>query len=424
MTTHYLFDSFAFSTDAGLSRDGLHVHLPQSVQPVLLRLLEGAGRVVSRESLAEVCGDDATPAAVTRKIAQLRDALGHDRSELIRTVYGRGFRIAVPVSHGEGPPLMREPETAPSHMTHTTGETRTGEEMMRTAFELASQRSDERLQQAAAVLALTRKRFPTLALAPSLQADVEVARMVRGYVRPSTHADHVMALVDTALAMAPNMSSALATKGWLAGAIHGDIPEGLRLVDAALAASPTAWLASFYRVWLLIGKSELDGAMRELQQALAVSPLERGLLGIKAWLLLSQGRTADAGAFLDEVMPLRPDVDLLWLMRSILFLRMNRLDDASASMQRAIDLNRGNTFIDAHHAWLQAAMGDTASARDFVRRSRRPKAAYVSPVQVAMVLHALDDQPGYEAQRRVATLDRDPWRLLSWCDPRLAVARA
>ena len=241
LTGYFYFDTFQYSENKGLLCNGIAVPIAPRVKILLQRLLEADGDFVEKQELLALVPETSgnAEAALARSIYLLRKALGDKKGEIIQTAYGRGSRIVLPIVHStetpgaakDMPPSSLEPKVNVPHAA-------SGEEMIRTAFELASHRTDRQLKLAAAVLENALERFPKLALAPALQADVEIARMIRGYQRTATSVVAASALVDRALSIQPGLPSALATKGWLMGIAGDDLAGGLKLTDIALAAAP------------------------------------------------------------------------------------------------------------------------------------------------------------------------------------------
>lgn len=407
LPTVFKFGEFTFQAGRGLKRTNTAIPLPPRVQSLLLTLLEADGELVSYADLLTSCGGNAgiSGTSLTRAIYLLRQALGKD-GEVVKTSYGRGARIAVPICKSSSQQAIFASEAS-------------GEEMLRTAFELASTRTDRGLQLAAAVLADAHLRFPKLAMAPSLQADVEVSRMIRGYERPSTSAKTVLALVEKALRIEPDLPSALATKGWLTGVILDNRKEGLRLIERSRLFSPLGWIAGLYGAWLLIGERQLEEASETLEAALAISPAERGLLSLKSWLLCARGLLDEAECFIGKAIGLRPDLDLLWVVQAIINIERGDATAAQVSMSRALTLHPKDSLLLANEAWVHAVTGKHSAAVEFLAHQTKAHASYVSPVKLAMVRRALGDEIAASNLLKIAETSKDPWRLFAWCDPRL-----
>jgi tetratricopeptide (TPR) repeat protein len=281
-----------------------------------------------------------------------------------------------------------------------------------------SHRTDKNLKSAAAVLQKAHKRFPDFALAPSLQADVEISRMIRGYVRPAKQATAALKLVEVALSLQPNLPSALATKGFLIGMTENNIMGGLYLITEALKSGPPSWLAEFYKAWLLIGHGQLDRAEAALNTALAITPLERVLLALKGWVLCAQNRYNEAAFYIDESLTFRPDVDLLWIIKALIHVKTDEWDAAEKAIAEAVRLYPDDTFVQAYHAWIKAKTGRKSEAICFLQGISDSSTSYISPTHIAAIRLALGDQTLTKVSHDKVRVDKDPWRLLAWCDPR------
>ena len=139
--------------------------------------------------------------------------------------------------------------------------------------------------------------------------------------------------------------------------------------------------------------------------------------------MIARHQYEDARSFIEDSLALRPDVELLLILRSVVDVAQGRYDAAYESMNKALKLYPDDTFVQANLAWVQAATGDAASAISFVARMGKSSGTYVSPVKLAMVRRALGDEVGAKNALLVAANDKDPWRLLAWCDPRLSLKR-
>lgn len=82
-----------------LSAGDKEIPIPKLSFDLLIALLDRAPNVVTvSELMDEVWGDVVVAEeTVTQRVKLLRDLLGHDRRDYIRTVRGRGFRLAAPV---------------------------------------------------------------------------------------------------------------------------------------------------------------------------------------------------------------------------------------------------------------------------------------------------------------------------------------
>ena len=417
--TSYQLGTSSFSRARGLVRDGATIPLPPRVRNLLLRLIEADGALVGTRDLLAACAG--SPASLWQAIYLLRRALGGEGDNIVQTAYGKGVRLCGTIGRPSDGETQRSDKRAdhPGRDPRPAPTTARGHDLIRTAFEVASHRSAPQVQLARATLRHAERRFPDLALAISLQADTEIVRMVRGYERAAIAGGRAMALVERALAVDPRLPSALATKGMLVGVLQEDLDQGLALLDAALESEEASWIGGFYKAWLLIAKRDLDAAHRALDEALEISPLERGLIGLKGWLLCAARRYDVADAFVADSLALRPDIDLVWIVKAMVAVYRGDSAEARASIEVPAALHRDDVFVQANRAWVMARVGQEIDAVSFLSASARSPSTYVSPMKVAMIRTALGDRIGAANAMRIAEADRDPWRLLSWCEPRL-----
>lgn len=409
------FGPYEYAMDRGLSRNGLVIDLPPRVRSLLGILLDARGGVVDKTQIAEAIrvDRDVTDDSISRAVYLLRVALGdQDDHRIVKTVHGVGFQIGVEV--------VEVIDGRRAHLPFTQ-HVASGEDMIRTAFEIASQRTDRQLQLAGSVLGFAFERFPTLAMAPALQADVEIARMIRGYIRPRDSRKRAFDLVEKSLEIQPGLPMALATKGWLMGVLDDDLERGLHMLDIAISAAPSVWLTYFYKAWLEIGARDLDAANRTIEIGLALSPLERSLISLKAWLICVKGDYRAANAYLSDMITLRPDVELLWIVRAILAVLEGESQRALSFIQEATQRYPDDTFVTADFIWVLAKTGQKDWATAILAEPKRGN-IYVSPTKLAMIRFALDDEVGARNLLDIARVDRCPWRLLAWCDPRIPVS--
>jgi DNA-binding winged helix-turn-helix (wHTH) protein len=95
-----------------LRRAGEVVHVQPKVLDLLFLLAKAGDRVVLREEIQRRLWRDVNvgDASITRAVVEARRAIGDDDQEMIVTVRGRGFRMAVPVVRERAAPQRPEPD--------------------------------------------------------------------------------------------------------------------------------------------------------------------------------------------------------------------------------------------------------------------------------------------------------------------------
>src|SRR3569833_393787 len=89
-----------------LTVEGIDIELERKPLEVLMYLLQHAGEVCTKEELlANVWpGRVLSETVLTKSIGRLREAVGDDQQETIKTAYGFGYRFAAPVRVESAPP--------------------------------------------------------------------------------------------------------------------------------------------------------------------------------------------------------------------------------------------------------------------------------------------------------------------------------
>lgn len=106
MSPAYSFAGFWFHRDAGLLLDGRHVPLPRCEARVLEALLRAGGRIVTKDEIATLVwnGAPVSDGSIARALCGLRRTMRrHGAEDVIATLWGVGYRIAVPVEIVEAP---------------------------------------------------------------------------------------------------------------------------------------------------------------------------------------------------------------------------------------------------------------------------------------------------------------------------------
>ena len=415
----YIFSKFKYSVSKGLIYDNRAIRIAPRVQNLLLCLLEAQGDYVDQRKFSNFlklkC--PVSPTAFWRTAYLQRRVLKDKNDNIIYTGYGEGIRLTCKIKI-ENKELEKQIELQKSRDNLFSSDLQS-EEMVRTAFELASARTDRSLQLAGSVLEEAFIRYPTLAIAPSLQADLEISRIIRGYCSCRKSETKILSLIEQALRIDPRLPSALASKGWMTGVAEGDYKTALTFIDLSLTIKPNLWLGYFYKAWILIGDHRLDEAEEAIDQSLLISPLERGLLGLKGWIVLVKDGVEKTQKFIDEMLVLRPDVDLLWILSAIVSIKNCEPENALAKLMMAKKFYPDDFYVDANLAWVNAKAGHHSEALNFITKFKRSGSRYISPVKLAMIRTALGDSIGAKNSLKMAEIDKDPWRLFVKYDPRL-----
>ena len=106
------------SLKAELRRDGEAVPMERQAFDLLMLLADNAERVVAKDEIVEKVWDGRfiSDSSISTAVKHVRRAVGDDgaRQEVIRTIHGRGFRFAAPVTRqAPAMPAAEVPQVAP-----------------------------------------------------------------------------------------------------------------------------------------------------------------------------------------------------------------------------------------------------------------------------------------------------------------------
>ncbi|MEO1368637.1 MAG: winged helix-turn-helix domain-containing protein, partial [Acidobacteriota bacterium] len=322
------------------------VQLTPKAMDVLCRLLDGAGRVVTkRELLDDVwSGRGVTDDALTVTIYELRKALG-DRARqptFIQTVVRRGYRFLPEVTVETPPaPAPVERATAPSAATRdprwrapgrllaaallaaglVTGGSVAASRALApqvepafaaeswTAALLEASRRDLDLRTAESLAAAERRYLEVersrpddvraqagLARVAAMRADLRLGDRFELYFEARKRAEH-------ALATAPDEVDALLALSSAQRLLEWDAAAAGRSLDAALAADPRHPDVHQVRSWWLSARGEHGEAVAAARRAVELSPRSSTKRADLAFVLVMAGRfdegAAEALAVLD-----------------------------------------------------------------------------------------------------------------------------
>lgn len=409
----YAFGNFTYDALSGLRREGEVVALALREQWLLLRLLDARGDVVSHESLRRsLFGNVAIVPSLYRSIQILRQALDDSRRNVVVSVRNSGYRIGVPVTVDTFEPPHAGPAAQPA-----AGLSGPLEASSLLAPEPLP--NDARLADATTRLERALETSPDSASLCSAYAHVLITRMVRGYIRPAGHGERAFDAVDRALATDPDHAPALAAKGWLCGVLAEDRPAGISLIQRAQRLDPGGARAAFLLAWLLVAEQQLEAARLELERAISDNPFDFDLMWMQAWLLSARRQYVAARSVSEAGLRHAPGNDLLWVCDAIARARLGERRLAQSSILTASRLSPRDWLIRANVGWVRFAVGGRFGYAELISWLAVQSLDYTSPFMSAVVCHAMGDRAASAEFLRFAQVDRDPWGMLAWCDPRL-----
>jgi tetratricopeptide (TPR) repeat protein len=317
--------------------------------------------------------------------------------KVVATVYGGGFRIAVPVvrldnSRSVGPTPTALPR--PSPVVH---------ECLQTARELLGRRGFQDMVSATLAVRRGLRIDPRSVDSWILLAQISMLRVNRGQADSREIVlRRARRALRHALAIAPDTCEALAELGWITAAIDGQTTDGLVLLDRALALDDSNWFAHMCRAWALHAARRPEEGLAEFEAMMRCNPLSTFSTGSYGYALGCSGRIREAFAVLDRGIRQMPMVDSLLSARSSVAAMAGDLDralvDARACAKLAPDVPNQLYAL----AYALAVRGEVDEAQKLFDRMTRAR-GWLSPSWLAIVLAGLGERSAAaDALRRAA----------------------
>ena len=355
---------------------GQRLSLPASAFDLLVRLVEQAGTLVSRQALLSGIWSHATVVdnSVNQAVAAIREALGDDpaRHTYLETVRGRGYRFAAEV-RTEGP-AERDPETYQLYVAGWAALTRPGPGTLETArgyFEQAIARD------------------PDFSLALVCLAETYMLLGSHGVRPPQVAMPQARAAALAALKSDPLSAEAHALLSQLVFSYDHDLVQGAALMARALELDPDCFMAYRFLGFQLGAQGRHAEALAAFRKAQAIEPLAVHINGNIGMAHYFAGRFEEAIAQLEHT--LRMDEN--WLVaRSTLgraYLCLGLFDRALKVFERLDGVAQGR-IPDLAIAYAMAGRTDDAR-RELARLSQRPEGEYIPPIHFATIHAVLGD---------------------------------
>lgn len=412
---HVLFGPFELRGRV-LRRRGRRVRLPPKETAVLIALVDAGGEPVSREQLARAGWGDAgtTDAGLARCIHALRRALATaDGTAVIETIYGYGFRLAVPIERAR--PERPEPPgvaTAP-HDPRAV-------ELHLQAREFQGRRSLANLKAALAAQRGAVRLAPGFVDGWTALARLHVICCLRGLgVNPRAHGEAAREAAGRALALHPETAVGRAIAAWVDVVVDGDPVAAARL-DGAETAACDRWESRFCRAWALASLGEIERALAALEADGARDDLRLEAPFAHGYLLFCAGRVDAALDALRRRTTALPAADSGWAARAAVASWCGHHDEAIEAAYRACEIAEGLPAIGAVLAEVLARAGDRQRAAAVFEAVVGHDDAHLAPTLEAAVRLALGDDAGARRAHARAAAQACPFRGVARLDPRLA----
>ena len=225
---------------------------------------------------------------------------------------------------------------------------------------------------------------PTFAVAHANEGLAWIELGEGGHADPSEAYPKARLLIERALELEPDLTSALSSLGYLKIVAEYDWAGAERAFKRALELQPnnTDALDHYARLCTALGR--FDEALELVQRSFDVDPLMHRSDVVSGHL--RAGRFEEALAIGERIVADDPTYDRLQATLAWAYQRCGRNEEALAAMQRAVLLGPESTQWLAQLGQLQAMLGQEAEARAVLARLQAlSKRRYVSPSHLAYV---------------------------------------
>jgi len=208
-----------------------------------------------------------------------------------------------------------------------------------------------------------------------------------GYVPPHAGYSQAKHLVEEALALAPELAAAHATRGWIEAFHERSWDRAERSFERARALSPkyaTAWEWSGI---FEMSRARGERALEYLREAHRLDPLSLMIQTINAWAHFELGHDEEARRLIRAVGRLDPKFVFALNLEGLMLSAVG--DDASAieRLERSTALSGREGLSLAFLGFAHGRAGHSAEAREIVQELRAASSErYVAPFHVALPL--------------------------------------
>jgi DNA-binding winged helix-turn-helix (wHTH) protein/Tfp pilus assembly protein PilF len=320
--------------------------VPERIFQLLLALIEGNGRLVERDEIAQrVWGaDGVTDANLTQHVYRLRELLGERRGQPghILTVPGRGYRLVAPVS---AVPLRTEDLEAEA--------SRNCELILRSNADVlrhycrGAYLLDRRTASAlyGAIDAFNAALAIDDIFVPAFIGRARAWALLGEYwhLAPRVAFEHARLNADRALELDPRSPAALSVLSEIQLCFEWNWSRARDTLDAALAYNSRLAFVRNNSAWFHLYRGEFDTAAREAREALLCEPASLPLQLLLARVALHSGQYSEALAAISNIL----DGDPTFVIARRFLALAHILDGRPDRAVEQISSSRGNPFEDA-----------------------------------------------------------------------------
>lgn len=399
--TSWTFGPYSLDGEGNLRLGPTALHLPPLQRRLLLALVRQKGQVLSRETLLlEVWGHkQVSEVSISRTVHGLRRIFtdGPLGSSAIRTIYGGGYRLDVPIRVNGHEPASPSPQRAGTFPTaHTLSAFVEGLVWLRQRDPRLLGRAEGHLRHcldnapdftpAMVMLAATRLTQYQWGLLRAEELENELEVLLQRAEASGDMVAEVMALrveVLSLLHWQPDLAESRFAR-WLPGQLPDGAPrhswgrhlvatgraaEALTLLEPHLSAdNPDGWMLTAVACWF---QGEHDQAIRHLREQLSIDASLAGVRLVLALVLADAAQTAEALRELEaSAIPADP-VNGMQAFTALILALCGKTAQAAALLRRALDDRQQAEAMTSLWGLTALVLGEEACAETLLEQAVR-----------------------------------------------------
>lgn len=416
----YEFEDFRFEPGAARLEHGKDsLHLPPKELSLLEVLAKNHGRLVKHRVIWDTLwpDQDVSYESLTRCVYSLRRALGKNGGKLIKSVPRQGYTFSAPTK------VIMPELKVDSVVEKSIQALPTAHSLYQLGLLNAGLPSYEHQQRAITFFQRASETDPGYSVPLGAIAETSMYQSVRGYLTPADAERQASAAYSSALAIDPDLVSALAAKAWFEGSYHGDTQGAIRLFNHAQSVDPNHALTYLLRGWVERASGQLHAAMATQSKGIEVDPLNLALVNSMALTLFYLGRTQEALEFEKSYLLDRPEIDVGHLYASVFYSWMGDHEDAIHAGKKSLEISPNDPNAMCALSYSLARAGFADKARKLADQSRATTRPRPSCIFLASSYLALGEEAIALAELQEARDRRCPWFAMAAFDPRLEPIR-
>lgn len=412
------FGPFRLKVGAGLWRHDSEVRLPPKEMALLELLAQSRGEVVIHEAIYTYLWPRQSVGyhSLARCVYSLRNALGPEGYDFIKTVPKRGYKLAVPV----------ESEAEHDHLSAVESTIHTqplAHAHFQAGLASATNPGPESLERALHWFEASIQADPDYAAAHAALAEVRLFQSIRGFIHPQDALRMGLESCNAALRSDPKTVQAIGMRGWFTALMKGQLEEGMKSVEYARQLDPEFSRTYVYKSWIYRAQGFTEAAVECTTRAVELDPHALFNRHAHEFALFLSGNSAEALRQVDWVRENYAADDISRGYRALFLASLGHHQEALDAAYQALDFTQFIPSVWGALSWCMVICGEPEEARRLIKEAyaaRLPRCP--RPLMVPALVALGKTDRAFDLLQEART-EQCPWFFGARVDPRLAVLR-